>query len=310
MGAKPLGVIMLTCATFIWGTSLVAQSLGMQHMGPFVFNALRFLIGGTSVLLFIILHTKIRSKKEVAHRNPSKEKLAFGGIACGVVLFITASFQQVGICTTTVGKAGFITALYIIIVPLLGVLLGKRAPAAIWGCAIVATAGMFLLCINEEFLLSTGDTYVFLCAVTTSVHILLIGYFAPLADAVKLSCIQFLVCGALSALCAFAFEPIQINEIVGGWAPILYTGVLSCAVAYTFQALGQREINPILTSLIFSFEAVFAALSGWLILGEGLSGKEIFGCILIFAAILAAQSPKLWRTPAYTELEKAPDALS
>ena len=298
MGGKSFGAAMLICATVIWGTSLVAQSIGMQHMGPFTFNAIRFLIGGISVFLFIRFLTPIRKKSGSTIVNSTliqhSGRLLYGGVACGVTLFATASFQQIGICYTTVGKAGFITALYIVIVPMLGILLGKKVSLSVILCVAMAMAGMYLLCINERFTLSKGDIYVSLCAVTTAVHILLIGYFSPITDGVKLSCLQFFVCGTLSSVCAFIVEFIDLSTLIGGWVPILYTGVLSCAIAYTFQTLGQREIGPVVTSIIFSLEAVFAALSGWFVLGEGLSTKEICGCILIFVAIIMAQLPRLW----------------
>lgn len=297
MRGKHIGVVMLTCATLIWGTSLVAQSIGMQHMGPFTFNAIRFLIGGISVLLFILSLGPICNPSGFVSVSSSSKhqsrRLLQGGIVCGVTLFVTATFQQVGICYTTVGKAGFITTLYIVIVPIFGIVLGKKISLTVLLCAAMAIAGMYLLCINDEFTLGKGDMYVFLCAVTTAVHILLIGYFSPLTNGVKLSCLQFFVCGALSAVCAIIVETIDFKTIISGWAPIVYTGVLSCAVAYTFQTLGQRQISPVVTAIIFSLEAVFAAFSGWFVLGENLSPKEIFGCILIVVAIIMAQSPRL-----------------
>lgn len=299
MKGKSYGVAMLTCATFIWGTSLVAQSIGMQHMGPFAFNAIRFLIGGISVLAFVLFRAVIRGKNHstaIPGSSPTNSRrLLHGSIACGVTLFVTASFQQIGICYTSVGKAGFVTALYIIIVPVFGLLLGRKIPFSLFICAMMAMTGMYLLCINESFTLNKGDIYIFLCAVTTAMHILLIGHFSLLTDGVKLSCAQFFVCGVLSAVCAGAAESVHFTAVISGWAPILYTGVLSCAIAYTFQTLGQREISPVVTSIILSLEAVFAAFSGWLILGENLSIKEISGCVLIFVAIVMAQSPALWQ---------------
>ena len=160
---------------------------------------------------------------------------------------------------------------------------------------MMAMTGMYLLCINETFTLNKGDMYIFLCAVTTAIHILLIGHFSPLTDGVKLSCAQFFICGVLSAVCAAMVESVHVAAVMSGWAPILYTGVLSCAVAYTFQTLGQRAISPVVTSIILSLEAVFAALAGCLILGENLSAKEISGCVLIFVAIVMAQSPSRWQ---------------
>jgi len=312
MKGKPFGAAMLVCATLIWGAAFVAQNIGMRYMGPFTFNAVRFLIGGIAVLAFVMFVAPLRGKKRFSGAwrplDPHSRQLVWGGIACGVILFITTTLQQVGICYTTVGKAGFITALYVLFVPILSLFLGRKVPLFVFLCAAIATAGLYLLCINEKLTFSKGDIYVFLSAIVTAGHILIIGHFSPRTDGVKLSCAQFFVCGILSAVCAFLFESIDFNSIISGWAPLLYTGALSCGIAYTFQTVGQREINPVVASLIFSFEAVFAALSGWLILNERLSAKEISGCILIFIAIVLAQSPRLW-TKLSRKQEKNTSAL-
>ena len=299
MKGKPFGVAMLVCATLIWGVAFVAQSVGMRYMGPFTFNAIRFLVGGIAVFAFILFIMPMRAKNGFSGAwRPSSGQhsrlLLKGGFACGIVLFVMITLQQVGICYTTVGKAGFITTLYILFVPISSIFLGRKIPFAVFICMIIAMVGMYLLCINEEFTLGKGDVYVLLSAVVAAVHILFIGHFSPLVDSVKLSCIQFFVCGILSAICAYIFEPIDLTAIIGGCAPLLYAGLLSSGVAYTLQTVGQREINPVVASLIFSLEAVFSALSGWIILGERLSAKEISGCILIFVAIVMAQSPRLW----------------
>jgi len=298
MRGKPFGAAMLTSATLIWGAAFVAQSIGMRYMGPFTFNAIRFCIGGVAVLAFVLFVARVRGKKGFSGAfRPSGERpglLWQGGLVCGVVLFIMITLQQVGICYTTVGKAGFITTLYILFVPILSLFLGRKVPFILFLCMAIAMAGMYLLCIDEELSFGKGDIYVFLSAIAAAGHILVIGHFSPRTDSVKLSCAQFFVCGILSAVCALLFESIHFNRIISGWASLLYAGLLSSGVAYTLQTVGQREINPVVASLIFSLEAVFSALSGWLILGERLSAKEISGCILIFAAIMMAQSPRLW----------------
>jgi len=267
-------------------------------MGLFTFNAIRFLVGGVAVLAFVSFVAPIRRKNGFSGAwRPSGQHprlLWKGGIACGIILFAMITLQQAGICYTTVGKAGFITTLYILFVPLLSIFLGRKIPFTVFICMAIAMAGMYLLCINEEFTIDKGDIYVFLSAIVAAMHILLIGHFSPLVDSVKLSCLQFFVCGILSAICASLFEPLDFTAIISGWAPLLYAGLLSSGVAYTFQTVGQREINPVVASLIFSLEAVFSALSGWLILGERLSSKEMLGCVLIFVAIVMAQSPRLF----------------
>lgn len=305
MRGKNFGIAMLASASFIWGTSLVAQNLGMNHVGPFTFNAVRFFVGGMSLLLVMSLSGFMRRKRKAATPASSplrhgRNVLLAGGTCCGVALFFAASLQQVGILYTTVGKAGFITALYILFVPILGVILGRRLSKRIWGCVGMALTGMYLLCINESFSLNKGDMYILLCAAATAVHIMLIDHFSPLVDGVKLSCAQFFMCSFFSAALAVAFELPDLAAIFKGWASILYTGVLSCAVAYTFQTLGQKEVAPVLASLILSLEAVFAVLAAWAVLDELLTLKEVFGCILVFTAIVAVQSPGSLREAPFT----------
>lgn len=296
MRGKNFGIAMLASASFIWGTSLVAQSLGMNHVGPFTFNAVRFFVGGVSLLLVMSLSGFMRRKRKGGVFTPSplryrRDLLLAGGTCCGVVLFFAASLQQVGILYTSVGKAGFITALYILFVPVLGVILGRRPPKRVWGCVGMALTGMYLLCINESLSLNKGDMYILLCAAATAVHIMLIDHFSPLVDGVKLSCVQFFICSFFSGVLAVAFELPDLAAIFKGWASILYTGVLSCAVAYTFQTLGQKEVAPVLASLILSLEAVFAILAAWAVLGEVLTLREVLGCVLVFTAIAAVKSP-------------------
>ena len=217
--------------------------------------------------------------------------MLLGGISCGAVLFAASSLQQVGIQYTTVGKAGFITACYIIIVPVCGVFLHKKTGVKVWIAAGLSLAGLYLLCITEKFTVGKGDLLVFLCALVFSLHILVIDYFSPKADGVKMSCIQFFVCGILSVVPMFILETPQLGAVVKSWAPVLYAGVLSSGVAYTFQIVGQKNVNPAIASLILSLESCFSVLAGWVILKENLSAKEAAGCVLMFAAIVLAQLP-------------------
>lgn len=299
------GIFMLTLAAFIWGTAFVAQSVGMDYVGPFTFNAARFLIGGVVLLPLIVWTEMAKSKKTadlpdeiktISRRNSSL--LIKSGFYCGVVLFVSAAFQQIGIIDTTVGKAGFITTLYIVIVPILGLFFGKKVPQIIWACVVLAVIGMYLLCINESFTLSKGDFFILVCAFCFSVHILVIDHYSPLVDGVKLSCIQFFVSGILSTITAFILEDPQLSDLMNGWAAVLYAGVISCGIAYTLQILGQRDVAPVIASLLLSLESVFAVLSGWVILGEVLSFKELLGCIMIFIAILLAQLPDFFERKA------------
>lgn len=211
---------------------------------------------------------------------------------CGICLFVASSLQQIGIQYTTAGKAGFITAFYIIFVPVLGIFLHKKAGWKVWLAVVLALVGLYFLCIKEGFSIGRGDIFVFACALVFSIHILVIDYFSPKVDGVKMSCIQFFVCGLLSVPCMFLWENPDIHAIMMAKLPILYAGVLSCAVGYTFQIIGQTGMNPTIASLLMSLESTFSVLAGWVILHETLSSREALGCVLMFAAIILAQLPE------------------
>ena len=245
------------------------------------------------MLLPVIFILRRRGKKSGKSESPagSRKTLIIGGVCCGAALAVASSLQQIGIMYTTAGKAGFITALYILIVPIMGLFLGKRAGIKVWIGVGLAVVGMYFLCITDGFSISKGDFLVFLCAIVFSVHILVIDYFAPKTDGVCLSCIQFFVCGILCAVPMLTQEQPQLREILAGWMPLVYAGVLSCGVAYTLQVIAQKNTDPTVASLLLSLESVFSVLAGWVILGERLSGRELFGCVLVFAAVLLAQLP-------------------
>lgn len=215
-----------------------------------------------------------------------------GGLCCGVILTLSTSLQQIGIKYTSAGKAGFITALYILIVPLLGMLLGKKVGIRTWIGVALAVVGMYLLCIKEGFSISYGDFMVLLCALVFSLHILAVDYFSPRVDGIRLSCIQFFVCGCISAFPMLLWEQPEISQIIQAWQPLVYAGVLSSGVAYTLQIVTQKHLNPTVASLLMSLESVFAVLTGWLVLNERLSPKELLGCVLVFTAIILAQLPQ------------------
>lgn len=287
--------LLLLTAT-IWGTSFVAQSVGMDYVGPFTFNMLRCLIGGIVLIPCIFLLKKVTPQEEKVQTEEEikqgKKTLLIGGVCCGILLSLAMNFQQVGIQYTTVGRAGFITACYIIIVPLVGMtFFGKKCPSTIWLAVVLALIGLYLLCITEGFSIGQGDFLVFICSLLFSLHILVIDHFSPLVDGVKMSCIQFLVAGLLSAIPAVFTEKIILSNILTAWGPVLYAGVMSCGVAYTLQIVGQKNMNPTVASLILSLESCIAVLAGWVILRESLTARELFGCVLMFAAIVLAQLP-------------------
>lgn len=284
------GSIMLLITSIIWGTAFVAQSEGMNYVEPFTYNAMRTLLGGVVLIPVMILFRFSDKRNGKKKSSCSLKNTVIGGICCGVALFIASSFQQAGIAQTTAGKAGFVTALYIVIVPMIGIFLHKKMPLQMWLFIAIALAGFWLLCIKQDIGISSGDLLVFFGAIFFAVHITVIDYFNQKnTDGVLMSCIQFFTAGLLMLICMFIFEKPTIPNIIGAGGTILYAGILSCGVAYTLQILGQKHTNPTLATMLMSLESVFAALSGWLILGEKLSIKEFIGCVLIFAAVILAQ---------------------
>ena len=289
--------LLLFLAAVIWGVAFVAQSVGMEYVGPFTFNAVRSIIGGMVLIPCIFLLDRLKKEDDKRECSPEEKKksrrtLLIGGICCGLCLCVASNLQQIGIGYTTVGKAGFITAMYIIIVPVLGIFMKKKIGIQIWISVVMGVIGLYLLCMTESFSLSKGDAYVLLCALVFSFHILTIDHFSPLVDGVKMSCIQFFVSGILSGIMMFLFEKPQIGGILAAWLPILYAGAMSCGVAYTLQIVGQRDMNPTVASLILSLESVVSVLAGWVILGQKLSVKELLGCVIMFGAIILAQLPE------------------
>lgn len=307
-------LLLLLTAT-IWGVAFVAQSVGMEYVEPFTFNAVRSLIGAVVLLPCIAFLNRFSEKKkncgvdaidkvdedilktdkklQTGRRWSEKKTLLIGGISCGTLLFVASNLQQFGIKYTTVGKAGFITAMYIVIVPLFGIFLKKKVGIKIGIAVMLAVAGLYMLCMTGGgFALQRGDILVLFCAVAFSFHILVIDYFSPKVNGVKLSCMQFFTCGILSAVSMFLFENPQINLILAAWKPLLYAGVLSCGVAYTLQVIGQKGLNPTVASLLMSMESVISVIAGWLILNQTMSGRELVGCGLMFGAIVLAQLPE------------------
>lgn len=303
-----LSSLLLFLAACIWGVAFVAQSVGMEYMGPLTFNGVRFLIGGTVLLPLIFVRRKHGRKERaeyvknadtgnrngiengIGNGNGKKNIALKGGICCGLAICAASVFQQFGIQYTTVGKAGFITTLYIVLVPFFGLFLHKKIPGKVWFAAAAAATGLYLLCMKEGFSVGKGDMLVFVCAVFFSVHILVIDYFSPKADGVVLSCIQFYTAGVLCGVGALLTEQPSFGQLVEGSVPILYAGVMSCGVAYTLQVIGQKELEPAVASLILSTESVVSVLAGWLVLGQSLSMRELAGCVLVFAAVILVQA--------------------
>ncbi len=291
--------ILLLLAALIWGVAFVAQSVGMDYMGPFTFNGARFLMGSAVLVPVILFRRKkadpaggrqVRTDRSGAKENAGKAAL-MGGVCCGLALCPAALFQQFGILYTTVGKAGFITTLYIILVPLAGIFMKKTPSSRIWTGAALAAFGFYLLCIKEGFSLSRGDALVFIGSVLFTVHILVIDHFSPKADGVELSCIQFLTAGVISSVLAFVFEKPELSALAEGIIPLAYAGILSSGVAYTLQVIGQRDTDPAVASLLLSMESVFSVLAGWMLLGQALSARELMGCTLVFGAVILVQLP-------------------
>lgn len=280
-------------AALIWGTAFVAQSVGADYVEPFTFNAARAAVAFLFLLVLCPVLRVLRKDGPAAEAQPaSRRDLAIGGICCGVALTVATNLQQKGLETTTSGKAGFITALYIVIVPILGIFLKKKAPKTIWISVVLAVAGLYCLCITEEFTITSGDFYILLCALCFSAHIMVIDYFTQKVDGVALSCVQFLVVAILSAAGMLATESPSLEALRLCMWPILYVGVFSSGVAYTLQILAQKDSNPTVVSLLLSLESVFATLSGAIILHDKMSVKEYFGCVLMLVAVVLAQLPE------------------
>lgn len=281
------GSLLLLLTAMIWGAAFVAQSAGMDHIGPFTFNGLRMLLGALVLLPFLLV--KRRRQAPGTRRQAPRAKRLLAGVLCGAALFAGSTLQQIGMTETTAGKAGFITAMYVVLVPLAGLALGHKQRALVWVSVALAAVGMYLLCAGGEAGVSRGDLLVFAGAVGFAVHILVIDHFSADVDGIELSCLQFFVSGVLGVVCMFLFEHPTLSGVADAWLPLAYAGVLSCGMGYTLQILGQRDVPPTVASLILCLESVFSVVFSWLLLHERLTARELFGCALILAGILLAQ---------------------
>lgn len=283
--------LLLLLTAMIWGAAFVAQSVSMDYIGPFTFLFSRSILGGVVLLPVIALMDK-RAPEE---KPPQDRKLLLlGGLACGAALFVASAFQQIGIQETTAGKAGFITAMYMVLVPIFGLFLGKRASGKVWGAVAVALVGMYLLCFSGGGLgaINRGDLMEMVCALGFTVHILVIDRFSGKVDGVKMSCIQFFVCGILAFFFMLIFEEPSLGDIQAAWLPIVYAGLMSSGVGYTLQIVAQKDTDPTVASLLMSLESVFSLVFGWILLKEAMSARELIGCVLMFAAIIWVQLPE------------------
>ncbi len=290
MSRRLRGNLLLLLTAAIWGFAFVAQKEGGAEMGALTFNGVRsFLGGGLLLLLLPVLDRLGLSQKPVTSQE--KKSLWLGGLLCGLALFGATNLQQLGLLTTTTGKGGFITALYIVLVPVFGLCVGRRTTLFNWLGVVLAVAGLYLLCMQGESGIGSGDLLVMACAPVLAVQILLVDKFAPQTDCVRLSCIQFFTIGVLNLPLMFLFENPSLTAMSDCWVSVLYAGLLSSGVAYTLQIVAQKHTHPTTASVLMSFESVFAVLAGWLLLGDRMTSWEIAGCMVMFAAVLLAQLP-------------------
>ena len=289
------GVFMLTLCSLIWGTAFIAQSVGAEFLEPLSFNCARSILATIFLFPCFLIFDKLAGKSVSlwgTEDKAARKKLLRGGIICGLALTVASLFQQLGMTYTTVGKGGFITSLYIVIVPILGMLAFKTKVNILqWISVVIATVGMYFICINEAFTINKGDMYILICAFCFSIHILCVENVIQGLDGVRLSFIQFATCSVVNGILMFIFESPSWENLSLAWEAVAYAGIMSSGVAYTLQIVGQKYVSSVLASMLMSLESVFAMLSGWLLLGQVLSSRELLGCALVFAAIILAQLP-------------------
>ncbi len=287
------GNLMLIITAFIWGSAFVAQDIAAESVAPFTFNALRSYVGGLFLIPIIFFFNFLDKKTNTPPPSGTKKDLITGGIACGSVLAISSALQQFGITAgASSGKAGFITAMYILLVPILGLFLGKKVNLRTWLSVALGVIGLYLLCITDSsFKPASSDIFLILCAIGFSCHILVIDKFSPKVNCIMMSCIQFFTCAFLNTILMLIFEEPDIKKIWFAILPILYVGIMSSGIAYTLQIIAQKDTNPVVASLLMSLESVFALLCGWIILGDSMTNREIGGCVLVFIGIILSQVP-------------------
>ena len=296
--------LLLLITAIIWGFAFVAQRMGMDHMGPYAFNGIRFALGAFSLVPFIIWQS--RKKPASIRKKPSKKLLIGGGIIAGILVFMGASFQQVGLMSTTAGNAGFITGLYMVIVPIMGLAIGQKTSKGTAIGLTLAIIGLYFLSITENFTIAWGDVLVLIGAFFWAAQVLVIGYLSPKLDSLKLAFLEFLICSILSMIVALAIETITWEGINGAAIPLLYGGLASVGIAYTIQVFAQKRTKPSHASIIMGMEAVFAVIGGWMFLNEMLSMRGFIGCSLMLAGMIISQ---LWGQERKRRKRKLPSAV-
>lgn len=281
--------LLLLITAAIWGFAFVAQRAGMEFTGPFAFNAARFALGSISLIPLIIINQRRTFKSQKIIPSFKTKTILLGGTAAGIILFFGSSFQQAGIVYTTAGKAGFITGLYIILVPIIGLFLFQKTSIGTWAGAVVAVIGLYLLSFTSKFTIASGDLLVLISAFFWSAHVLLIGRISPKTDPIKLAFFQFVICSLLSFIAALIFETTSINNLTDGLIPILYAGLMSVGIAYTLQIVAQRDAHPSHAAIIMSLEAVFAVIGGWIILDEIIPLRGLIGSGLMLLGMIISQ---------------------
>lgn len=300
MKQRQIHSILLVITAFIWGIAFVAQSEGGDAVGPYTFNCVRSFLAAIVLLPVIWFFDKKGMTKKVPTTKKQKKDLWIGGICCGMALGVASNLQQLGLFYgSTAGKAGFLTACYIVLVPILGIFLKKKCKWNVWVGVLITVIGLYLLCINDKFMIQKSDVLLLLCALVFACHILIIDHFSPLVDGVRMSAIQFLVAGIISFVPMFWVDMQHSIEGIMQWAPaftqadawipLLYAAIMSSGVGYTLQIIGQQGVHPTVASLLMSLESVFSVLAGWMILGQKLHARELGGCVLIFIAVVLAQ---------------------
>lgn len=286
-------VVFPILAAFIWGTAFVAQDLCADSIGTFAFNATRYFIAVLALLVVILISDKLKKNKPTLtaqEKKAANKQLWLGGLCCGAALAIASNFQQAGLVAgTDAGKAGFITALYVVLVPVFGLFFKRKVSLPTWIAVVLSVVALYLLCIKGDFSLAPGDLLVLVCAVCFAVHILVIDHFTAYCDGVKLSCLQFLFAGIISTICMFIFEDVDFAAILSCALPLLYVGIFSCGVGYTLQILAQKDSNPTVVTILLSLESVFAVIAGAIILKQQMTVREYIGCAIMFAAVILAQ---------------------
>ena len=286
-------VVFPILAAFIWGTAFVAQDMCADSIGAFTFNATRYFIAVLALLVVILIKDGLAKDKpslSPIQKKAANKQLWLGGLCCGTALAVASNFQQAGmVAGTDSGKAGFLTALYVVLVPLFGLFFKRKVNLSTWIAVVLSVVALYLLCIKGEFSLAPGDLLILVCAVCFAVHILVIDHFTAYCDGVKLSCIQFLFAGIISAICMFIFETVDFTAIWSCIMPLLYVGIFSCGVGYTLQILAQKDSNPTVVTILLSLESVFAVIAGAIILKQQMSVREYIGCAVMFAAVILAQ---------------------